>query len=223
MRRILWLLILPLALWAQLDDNTVTVTASRTLPALQPDQAVFTVYVITPATATLDDAVAAVAGTGITAANLSGIVNLGVPPPPGSTSANPSTEWFFALTVPLASLGSTVSSLQTAGAGALQVNYSVSAQVSPQLQATQQCAYTALVGDARAQAQSLAMTAGAALGPILSVSDGSSIGVQTIAYLSGVFSQSYVAAPASRLGNFLAGPLPTPGTCTMVVQFSLAP
>jgi Protein of unknown function (DUF541) len=203
MRAILWLLALPMAVWAQLDDNTLTVTASRQLAAtLQPDQAVFVVYVNAPTNASLDDVLAALPGAGISAANLANaFTNL--------ETDNPSTWWAFVLTVPIDKLGSTIATLQSdVSTSTLQVRYSVSTQVSAALQATQQCPYTALVSDATAEAQKLAVAAGAAVGPILSVSDGSTIGVPRLI--------------AALLTTSTVNPyIPPAPDCTMTVQFSL--
>src|SRR5947207_11295095 len=88
-------------LFGQLDSNSITVTASRSV-YLQPDQIVFSVSVSSPTDATLDDILAALQGSGITAANLSGSF--------GSLSvfAGGQTEWIFALPAPLANIKSTV-------------------------------------------------------------------------------------------------------------------
>jgi Protein of unknown function (DUF541) len=214
MRRILWLLALPLAAWAQLDDNTLTVSASRQLAILQRDQAVFTVNVNAPTSASLDDVLAVVGGTGISAANLSGAytslyTNLQV--------GKPSTSWTFNLTVPLAKVGATIAALQSTINASMPVTYFLSTQVSQALQAAQQCPYTALVNDATAEAQKLAAAAGAAVGPILSVSDGST---QTGGAVYAFFS---VPIPALRIVDSLLGYVssaPTPA-CSMTVQFAL--
>lgn len=221
MRRILWLFALPLAAWAQLDDNTLTVSASRTLPGLQPDQAVFAVYVNSPLDASLDDVVAALAGAGISAANLSGVSGGGgstTSTTTTTTTGNPSIQWTFTLTVPLSKLGSTIAALNaTPASSPIQVNYSVYSQVSQALQASQQCPYPLLVADAQGQAQKLAAAAGAGVGPILWVSDGS---VGTPGVLN-VVPAERVGYFASSIGGILATPQPaTP--CTMTVQFSLS-
>ena len=65
------LLFSPLA-FGQLDSNSITVTASRNA-SLQPDQAVFAVSVQSGISASLDDVLAALQGSGITAANLSSV------------------------------------------------------------------------------------------------------------------------------------------------------
>ena len=76
--------------FAQLDSNSVTVTASRS-SNLQSDEALFSVTVSSsrPAT-TLDEAVAALQGTGITVSNLAGVSA-------GSTGVSTVTTWATAL------------------------------------------------------------------------------------------------------------------------------
>jgi hypothetical protein len=69
-------------LLAQIVNNTVTVTASQSPTTLQPDEAVFSVAVISGLDKSLDDAVAAVSSLGITAANL---VSFGFPLLPCAT------------------------------------------------------------------------------------------------------------------------------------------
>src|SRR5579862_2598794 len=59
-------------LFAQLESNTVTVTATRTV-TVQPDQVVFTVSVLSPPTASIDDVLAMLQGSGITASQFSGV------------------------------------------------------------------------------------------------------------------------------------------------------
>jgi Protein of unknown function (DUF541) len=211
MRTILCFLALPLAAWAQLDDNTVTVTASRQLPILQPDQAVFTVYVTSPPDASLDDVLNTLAGVGISASNLTGVSG-------GSTD----TDWTFTLTVPLSKLGPTVAGLNAASASSTRVGYSVYSQVSPALQASGQCPYALLVSDAQAQAQRLASAAGARVGPVVWVSDGSAM-PGALSLVAGNFSAAFLygAVAANRLGSYLVNPQPAAPACTMAVQFSL--
>jgi hypothetical protein len=188
MRRILWFFLLPLAAWAQLEDNTVTISASRQLQAVPPDQAVFTIYLDAPLNASLADVVAPLAGAGISAANLSGVQDY---------ASDQYTMWVFSLTVSLSQLGPALAGLNAASA-LENVNYSILSQVSPQAQAAQQCPYGLLVQDAQAQAQQLATAAGATVGPIVSVSDGSQL---RTGELSGVLSATVgVIDPISRIG-----------------------
>lgn len=226
MRRMLWLLALPLAVWAQLDDNTVTVTASRVLPALQPDQAVFNINVDAPPDATLDDVLAAVSGAGVTVANLSGVQ-------PGYSYLGESlTMWNFTLTTPVSQVAKTLATLKAADAASpIPMYYNLLyTSVSPQAQASQQCPYALLVSDAQSQAQKLGAAAGAALGPIVWVSDGSTIGpaIPTAAIRQGDFSALLSAtAPTTGVIGFPSQVLSTPilgvppTGCSMTVQFNL--
>jgi len=220
MRKILWYLALPVLAFAQLDDNTLTVTASRQLPALQPDQVVIAVAVESDPTATLDDVLAVLNGSGITAANLSIATSLG----------GTSSDWVFRLTVPLGNLNAALATLQkVVNASSLPAAYAVeSLQVSSALQASQQCPYPALVSDGQSQAQKLAAAVGAGVGPIVALSDGSSLNGGSGGGASGGLFQFAIfpgnIVPVSevlQLADLLAPRPSAAPTCTMVVQFSL--
>src|SRR5260370_31326366 len=58
--------------FAQLDSNSITVSASRS-GTLQPDQALFVVSVQSDLNTSLNDVLAALQGSGITSANFSGV------------------------------------------------------------------------------------------------------------------------------------------------------
>jgi hypothetical protein len=173
--RILFLVFIPASMTlAQLDSNSVTVTASTT-SALQADQVVFNVSLIAPITTSLNDVLAALTGTGITQANLSGGYQF-VAMIPGLAPA-PTVTWNFTLPVPLSQLKATVATLnglQTSIAAknnGMQLSFSVNGtQVSTQLQQSQTCSPTSLITSARARAQNLVTTAGLRLGNILAMS-----------------------------------------------------
>ena len=87
--------------FAQLDSNSITVTASRAT-VLQPDQVIFVVNVTSGLDTSLDNVIAALSGTGITVANFTGInsgyagVLLPYPVPPMkplSVSDRPVLRW----------------------------------------------------------------------------------------------------------------------------------
>jgi hypothetical protein len=194
----------------QLQTDTITITALRQV-SLQPDQVVFSVQVSTPESAGLDDALAAVSGAGVTAADLTGVF-----------TGNPNMlNWSFTLAVPFSEAGATTKTLAQI---AQQSNGAVSfssqgTQVSLALQQSQPCSQASLISDARAQAQSLAAAAGFTAGPVLAVSDGS--GGQSPAALVGYnFIGSFGSVGAFlELSSYVA-PTP-PVTCTAVVKFQL--
>src|ERR1019366_161646 len=99
MRVILFLLSASL-LFGQLDNNSVTLTASRSIPTPLPDQVLLNVTVGTSATATIDDAIAALPGLGITASQLAAV-----------QASSQELDWSFSLTVPLAKLKDTIATL----------------------------------------------------------------------------------------------------------------
>ena len=218
------------AVFGQLDDNTLTITASRTID-LQPDQVMVGVYVNAPVDNMVDDILSGLQGSGLTAANLLNV----------STSVYkgaPSTDWAFALPVPFSKLKATLVLLMELqqklsgprgdGKASMDVSFSVQgSQVSPELQASQPCPWTTLVGDARAQAQKLAAVAGVTVGPVIAISDGNGVSPNSVvlsqfAYYSGSLLPVARIAPIDRSGFFysglLAGPAPA---CSMTVQFKL--
>lgn len=228
--------ILPIALWiampflafAQLDDDTLTVTASRTVK-LQPDQIVVGVTVSAPSDAALDDVVSALSGTGIAAANLSSAYTslLQVLP-------QPATQWTFTLPVSFARFNGVLSALakiqQTLrpNSSGMNLTYFVqSTQVSPELQAANPCAYTSLMGDAQRQAQNLAAAAGVKVGAVVALSDGFSgapyPGAIVPANRNGDFSAILGGAIAiydPLIGNPFFVNTAAPA-CSMTVQFKL--
>ncbi len=92
--------------FGQLDPNSITVSATRS-SNVQPDQAVFAVYVDAGINASLNDVLSAVQSVGITAANFSGVGSpqgLSLTTPDGRPSnvlPPPMLEWAFGLPVPL--------------------------------------------------------------------------------------------------------------------------
>src|SRR5437763_130092 len=107
MRSLIAMLVLCASLaFAQLDSNSVTVTASRNA-ILQPDQAVFAVQVNSGLDATLDDIIAALQGSGVGLGNFTGINTiqqfLGADRQPTSV-----LQWSFTLPVPLAKMKDTL-------------------------------------------------------------------------------------------------------------------
>ena len=220
MRVALFLAAAPL-LFGQLDTNTVSVRASRSI-AVQPDQAVFAVSVSAPLDAGFNDVIAALQGTGITAAQFSGLAVSQVTP-----SIQFRLAWRFVLPVPLAGMKDEVASL-TAAQQALVKKQSVfglsfyvaGTQASPELLAGQSCSKSDLIADATSQARVLSAAGGFSLGPILSMSD-----------VGGVAGAAWVPTASLVSGDFAAGSLasfllftPVPLTspvvsCSLTVKF----
>jgi hypothetical protein len=182
--------------FAQLDSNSVTVTASRNVN-LQPDQTVFSVRVTSGLNTGLDDILTALQGSGIGIGNFSGVstaqqfVGTGQQP-------QPMLEWDFGLPVPLSKLKDTATMLTNLQQTITQKNnglalsfYVQGSQVSPQLQQSQTCAFTDLLSDARAQAQKLATASGLNVGTILAMSSSTSTTVANGVMLTGYPYTSY--------------------------------
>ncbi len=188
--------------FGQLETDSITITASRQV-SLAPDEAVVFVSVRTGLSAGIDQVLALVQGSGITAANLSSV-----------DSDNDGLRWSFTLPVPFSKVGSTITAL--AGSprpAAVTLNVS-GTQVSDEARAKQSCKIADLIEDAQARAQKLAAAAGFSIGPLLSISDGTGALAP-----SGVFR---VALPAV---NFVSGFFPPPPppsiTCVAAVKFRL--
>jgi hypothetical protein len=170
--RFLALLFVPGLLFGQLDSNSITVTASRTLSA-PPDQVIYGVTVNGPLTATLDNAVAQVRSLGLSASDLSG-ASVG--------NSSPLTlSWTFNLAVPFAKAKATLDTLTALMSSLPQTNsawslsfYVSRTQASSLSQPT--CPLPDLLSDAKARAQKLADTAGVGLGTVLSMSGGTPSG-----------------------------------------------
>src|SRR5260370_42286357 len=108
MRRVILFLTTAGLLSAQLSNNTLTVQASR-LVYPQPDQVVFAVYVDSGTDAVLDDILASLEGTGISADDFVGAAR-------GSSSS--SVQWTFTLAVPFAKIADATASLTAAQSNA---------------------------------------------------------------------------------------------------------
>ena len=212
------LLFAVLPVFGQLPSHTLTVQATRSVN-LQPDQVVFGVSVSSSAGTNLNQVVAALAGVGITAADLTGVEN-----------SDPSTlQWGFTLAVPIASLTATIGSLttleQTIGQNnsGLALTFSVNGtQVSQQLQASQTCSNADLIADATAQAQKLAAAAGITLGQILKLSN-VPLAPSAVGATLGFFPTASIVG--GLLGSFpgFVQYVPSPVTCSLSVQFQLLP
>jgi hypothetical protein len=198
----------------QLATDTITITANRQI-SLQPDEIVFGVQVSAADTAGIDDVLAMVPGTGIMAANLTGVFsNLDL-----SVSVTGIT-WIFALPVTLSQASATTTLLtQLERQSGQAVSFYVQgAQVSQALQQSQPCSQASLVSDAQTQAQNLAAASGFTVGPVLAVSDGS-LAQQPASVVSFVGSFAVLGLVNSLVA--VPPPFPSTPTCTAVVKFQL--
>lgn len=204
------LLACSLALFGQVESNSITVSASQNA-SLQPDQAVFSVTVQSGVNTGLDDVLAALQGSGITAANLSSVSSNNIVSP-FNISNQPLLQWAFSLITPLTNTKTTVASLTTLQQNiaklnnALMLSFSiVGTQVSQQLAQSQTCSLPSLVASATAQAQSLASAGALTLGPIIAMSSTSS---------------NAVSSSLLEVGNYVALSSAAPPPCAITVRFS---
>lgn len=164
--------ILPVLVYGQVTNNSVTVTASQSITA-QPDQAIFSVVVSSGFDKNLSDIVGAVQSAGIAAANFTGlsivqgVLLKGAVP----TNAQAAVQWNFQLLVPIAKMKDTTSVLaglaQTIpqNSSGLSLAFTVvGTQVSSQQIAS--CSLPDLLTQARTQAQQLSSAAGLTVGAI---------------------------------------------------------
>lgn len=229
MRAALFLLCAPLV-FGQLDTNTVSVTATRSV-VVQADQAVFVVSVASPLDATLDDMVGALQGTGITAAQFSGVAA-----PQSTNVLQFQIVWTFVVPVPLANMKTEIATLTTARQSlmakrsAFTLSFNVAGtQASPELLAAQPCSRADLIADATAQAQKMAAAGGFWLGAIVSMSDVQAgvVAVPTQVIRTGDFSFLSGGTGTGDVASFLVGiplttyaPLTSPRvSCSMTVKF----
>jgi hypothetical protein len=146
--------------------------------------------------------------------------------PGGTTTTN--SLWTFTVTVSFSKMGDTVTALSQAASslgsiqGSRTLTFSVvGTQNSPDLLASQPCPMTALISDARRQADAMAAAAGVRTGAIVSVSDGTSLDVvvPTATSRSGVFS---LPDPATAIVGVLSSLVYAPQpACSLTVQFKL--
>jgi len=217
--RLLLLLTAAATAFAQPDTGAITITASRNVTAI-PDQVQYTVTLRTEAYLEVSEVVARLTGTGITAADLSYV-----------TGGGEFTEWTFNLVTPFSKMAETNATLARLQQS-IRVfqSHSLSFRVTSQQTSTdataQACPLTALVSDARREADRIATAAGIHVGPIVGLSEARSI--PTLLERQGAFTATLTS---SRLGS--AGfaelllpyfpPLPTYTACSLVVQFGLLP
>ena len=185
--------------FGQLGANSITVSASNNA-SLQPDEATFSVSVQSGLTTGLDDVLTALQGSGITAANLSGVNTA-----QQYVNGSPSTlalQWTFSLPVPLTNTKTTIASLtmleQNIGAqnSGLTLSFTIiGTQVSQQLAQSQTCSLSNLIASATTQAQGIATAAGVTLGRINAIS--------------------------SSTSNVVANPYASTPPCTITVTFSV--
>ena len=219
---IFMLILLVPGAFAQLDSNSVTVSAARSITQ-QPDQVLFGVTVQSGFNSSLDEVVAALQGSGITAANFSGVsmaplVFAGNPiPTQPPVTITQMLQWTFGLPAPLAKIKDTIATLTALQKSVAQLNSGLTlsfnvqgTQASAQSQQMHVCPTSDLLADARAQAQKLADAAGLSLGTVLAMSSGSST------------PNSIVPVPVISVASFVSSTFSTfPSVCSMTVKFAL--
>jgi hypothetical protein len=229
MRALCFLLAAASLAFAQLDDNTITVTASRSVN-LQPDQVLVLVSVQAAPLASLDDVLALLQGTGVTAANLNSASSPTLQVPSGPLAPGGQfTNWSFTLAVSFDKLKDLFAALSRAqqalpnSAASSLTYYLETLQVSQDLQNSQPCPFPALVSDARRQAQSVAALAGMGVGPIVAMAQGTGgipAWVNSPFFRAGDFSASAITGVLSLSSFLVSAPQPS-ATCSLTVQFKL--
>jgi uncharacterized protein YggE len=199
------ILLVPALVYAQTAPNSVTVTASRNTNAA-PDQAAISVAVNTPTTGTIDDAVAALQGSGVSSANFTGVSTVSVVSSHGVVLQ---LQWSFSVTTDLTLLKTTLVTLTgvqqavAAKNNGTAVSFSVQGtQVSQKAAQAQPCSLADLMSDARAQAAKLASAANLTVGSVLAV--------------SGATASTATSAGSSAFSSSVSQPV-----CSVTVKFAL--
>jgi len=159
---------------AQTSPNSITVNATRTA-TVQPDQVVFQLSATSNLSTGRDDVIAALQGTGITAANFTGMYA-------SQQYVNgqyvTALQWNFNLTAPLSNLKATIDTFTglqmslSKGNTGISLSFAVqNLQASAQAQQTQPCSLAGLLSDARSQAQKIANAAAVTVGPVLAITN----------------------------------------------------
>jgi hypothetical protein len=137
---------------------------------------VYSIYVRTGVDASLEDAIAAVQGVGVTASNFQ-YLQWNVTFDDTTPAMRNVLDWYFSITAPLSAAKSTVTQLAALQQSAAKAGNGISItftiqglQVSPQLAQSQPCSLNGLLADARAQAAKLAASAGTSVGSVLAIS-----------------------------------------------------
>ena len=211
MRHLILFLAAACAAFAQPASGVIAITASRQLN-VQPDQVSLTVDVNTEPSQTLDNVLAALKGTGITANDLSNVST-------AYYDLDSPLQWIFTPTVSFSALTTVAAALAALPAnGPIALAYfNVNATASPQAVASQPCPYPALISDAQMQAAKVAAAAGVTVGPIVSLEQGTEQGSAegTVIPLARV-------AAATWFVNYLVGPISSSApACSLTVQFKL--
>lgn len=207
--------------------NSVTVTATRTLN-VQPDQASFTVTVTTPTTASLNDVLAALPGTGIIAANLVSVGTSSIVSvlPPTQTPPAPKLNWLFSVTVPFSAMKNEFSALAGLPGAVKQKNTDFAASLAFSGATASQAALDNartqilpdLINDARTKAKQLTDAAGLGLGGITALAESGTAWINTPQFIA-VPSAQTVSGFVSFLGALYT--VPPPPTINLAVTFTL--
>jgi hypothetical protein len=221
--RLILLLAAAATAFAQPDTGTITITTSRNVTAI-PDKVVYDVILRTDASSGLSEAVARLASAGITAANLSSV-----------SGAGSSMYWSFRLVTAFSKMAETYAALsKLQEPPALRelspaLMFQVTGQQTSPEAAAQACPFSALVSDARKEADRIATPAGVHVGQIVGLSESPAV-PEYLASLSVVLTGSFSAIRRGGIPTELFlppsvyGPIPayTP-PCSLVVQFRLVP
>jgi hypothetical protein len=210
---------------AQLADNTVTVTVTRTVK-LQPDQAALTITLTGPVTASLSDVVAALQPAGLTAEDLVSVRSF-------TDTTGSQLSWQFSKALAFSDLKSALPTfgggpVQTGNVSPFSLTWFLQSQTSQAAQQAAVCPVPTLFADAQAQAQQIAAAAGVRIGGIVSMSQGGGPVIPAAVFRSGDFSQGVFVydpagvPPAASLMSILYTTSAVAGAgCSLTVQFQL--
>jgi hypothetical protein len=210
MRTAILLLLASAAAFAQLDNDTITITALQATPA-QTDQVSVSICLVAEIGTGLSEVLAPLQSLGISERNL---VAAGSSPgsycPYREASEKVYVWWQFAYSAPLKTIQQTFAALARTKASLgprLSLGYGVGTDWSQ----TQECAVPTLLSQARRQAENIAAAAGLRVGAVVALSDGT-----VDPSYAGLGAQVATPPGAPLIDQILTAP-----PCQVIAQFKL--
>jgi hypothetical protein len=210
--------------YAQLEPDTITISAIQSGKPEQPDYTTLSVSIQVDSALGLGEVLKPLAVLGISESELVEFDQTGGRPICDEVTyqCGPARQFFrFYFETTLSKLKETLASLARAKAAAppeVDVRYSIDTRMLFHLPSAPECAYPALIAGARRQAEKMAAAAGLVVGGIIAMSDGTS-SVPDASWVSEGYALSGSPSILSAVGVEVVF---TPPVCAAVVQFKLS-
>jgi uncharacterized protein YggE len=199
---------------AQMDSNTITITASRSISSV-PDQVSFSLQVSTGTDANLSDALAMVHSLGLTVSDLSSVGTYTTYDSKGRANGT-GLRWSFTVNAPVSSLKGTSARLQAFAQNTKGVTIGISGW-----QSNGQCAVNDLIADARVQAQLLASAAAVSVAPILGITATPTPDTSRVVFPANIIPASRIDPTAVIVATSYTGAPYIAQSCSVTVKFTL--